>query len=123
MSRSMFDRLGGFKTVRRIVSAFYEKILESEVTAPYFENTDMRRLLDHQSKFIASLMGGPASYSNDELLRIHRRLNIDERAFKETLTLLEEALDDLDVDTDDIEEVMDAFTARKPYIVINGATQ
>lgn len=118
MSRSMFERYGGFKTVRGIVSAFYEKVLESEVTAPYFENTDMRRLLDHQSKFIASLMGGPASYSNDELLRVHRRLGIDEQAFSESASLLEEALEDLDVATDDIREILDAFTARKPYIVV-----
>ena len=119
MSRSMFERYGGFKTVRGIVSAFYEKMLDSEATAPYFANTDMRRLLDHQSKFIASLMGGPASYSNDELRRIHERLGIDEAAFREAATLLEEALEDLDVAADDISEVLDAFTARKPYIVMD----
>ena len=104
--------------MRSIVSAFYEKMLDSEITAPYFENTDMRRLLDHQSKFIASLMGGPASYSNDELSRIHARLGIDERAFKESADLLAEALEDLDVAAGDIEEVIDEFIARKPYIVI-----
>ncbi len=118
MSRTMFERYGGFKAVRSIVSAFYEKMLDSEITAPYFENTDMRRLLDHQSKFIASLMGGPASYSNDELSRIHARLGIDERAFKESADLLAEALEDLDVAAGDIEEVIDEFIARKPYIVI-----
>ncbi len=118
MSRTMFERYGGFKAVRSIVLAFYEKMLDSEITAPYFENTDMRRLLDHQSKFIASLMGGPASYSNDELSRIHARLGIDERAFKESADLLAEALEDLDVAAGDIEEVIDEFIARKPYIVI-----
>lgn len=117
MSRSMFERYGGFRMVRSIVSAFYEKMLDSEVTAPYFADTDMRRLLDHQSKFVASLMGGPASYSNDELQRIHARMGIDEAAFREAASLLEEALEDLDVAADDISEVLDAFVARKPYIV------
>jgi hemoglobin len=113
----MFERYGGFRMVRSIVSAFYEKMLDSEVTAPYFADTDMRRLLDHQSKFVASLMGGPASYSNDELQRIHARMGIDEAAFREAASLLEEALEDLDVAADDISEVLDAFVARKPYIV------
>lgn len=114
----MFERYGGFKTVRTIVMAFYEKMLDSEVTAPYFADTDMRRLLDHQSKFIASLMGGPASYTNDELLRIHRRLGIDERAFRESALLLEETLEDFDIAPNDVEEILDEFTSRKPYIVV-----
>jgi hemoglobin len=114
----MFERYGDFKTVRTIVSAFYEKMIDSEVTAPYFANTDMRRLLDHQSKFIASLMGGPASYSNDELRRIHVRLAIDERAFADSAELLAEALEDLDVAANDIEEILDEFMSRKPYIVV-----
>ena len=115
---SMFERYGGFATVSKIVMGFYDKVLDSDIIGPYFENTDMRRLLDHQSKFIASLMGGPASYSNDELLRVHRRLGIDERAFNEYASLLKEALEDLDIAADDIAEVLDAFTARKPYIVV-----
>jgi hemoglobin len=121
MTQSMFERYGGFKTVRTIVSAFYDRMLESEIAAPYFADTDMRRLLDHQSKFVASLMGGPASYSNDELLRIHRRLGIDEAAFREAAMLLEETLEDLDIDADDIAKILDLFTARKPYIVVDSA--
>lgn len=122
MSRTMFERYGGFKTVRSIVSAFYEKMLDSAITAPYFEQTDMRRLLDHQSKFIASLMGGPASYTNDELQRIHARLAISEEAFEESAELLSEALEDLDVVTADIEEIIDEFRVRKPYIVVRKAS-
>jgi hemoglobin len=81
MAASMFERYGGFASVSRIVSEFYDKILDSPVTSPYFENTDMKTQIDHQTKFIASLMGGPASYSNGQLERVHIPLKIDQAAF------------------------------------------
>jgi hemoglobin len=77
----MFERYGGFASVSRIVSEFYDKILDSPVTSPYFENTDMKTQIDHQTKFIAPLMGGPASYSNGQLERVHVPLKIDRAAF------------------------------------------
>jgi len=51
--------------------SFYDKILDSPVTSPYFSGIDMKRLIDHQTKFFAALMGGPASYTNDHLERVH----------------------------------------------------
>jgi len=80
MAQSMFERYGGFSVVSRIVSSFYDRVLDSDNLAPYFEGTDMRRQIDHQSKFISSLMGGPASYSNDQLERSHERLNCQSRS-------------------------------------------
>ncbi len=61
MSVSMFDRYGGFATVRTIVSSFYDKVLDSDRLSRFFVDIDMRALVDHQTKFVASLMGGPAS--------------------------------------------------------------
>ncbi|MBE0409295.1 MAG: hypothetical protein IBX69_06140 [Anaerolineales bacterium] len=55
MKRSIFERYGGFAKVNRIVSSFYDKVLDSPITSPYFVNIDMRRLIDHQTRFIASL--------------------------------------------------------------------
>ena len=121
VAQSMFERYGGFASVSRVVSAFYGKVLESPVVAPFFENTDMRVQIDHQTKFIASLMGGPASYSDVELQRIHARLNISEPDFYEIVELLIETLEDFDFEQADIDAVRDAVTARKSMIVARGA--
>ena len=121
MAQSMFERYGGFAHVSRVVSAFYGKVLESPTVAPFFENTDMRVQIDHQTKFIASLMGGPASYSDAELQRIHARLNISEREFAEIVELLTETLEDFDFAQADIDAVRKAITTRKSLIVARGA--
>jgi len=121
VTQSMFERYGGFASVSRVVSAFYGKVLESALLAPYFEHTDMRVQIDHQTKFIASLMGGPASYTNAELERIHRRLNISERDFAEIVELLTETLEDFNFEQDDIDDVREEMTKRKSLIVMRGA--
>lgn len=121
MASTIFERYGGFANVSRIVSAFYDKALDSDILAPYFESIDMRRLIDHQTKFIASLMGGPASYSNLELERLHAHLDITEAAFNEMAALLTEALEDFDLEDRDVSAVAREITDRKRYIVTRAA--
>lgn len=114
---SLFEKYGGFAKVSRVVSAFYDKVLESEILAPYFENVDMRRLIDHQTKFIAQVMGGPASFSNQELKRVHERLNVTDEAFAEMSMLMRETLEDFGLEDEDVEFIGNEILSRKPYIV------
>lgn len=117
MAQSIFERYGGFASVSKVVSAFYDKATESPVLAPYFVNVDMRRLIDHQTKFVAFLMGGPASFSNEELERVHTRLNISDRDFDEMVALFKETLEDFDFDDTDIAAIQSELLSRKRYIV------
>jgi hemoglobin len=117
MRQTVFERYGGFAKVSRLVLSFYDKMLDSPVTAPYFANTDMKRLIDHQTKFVATLMGGPASYTNEHLDRVHGHLGITEAAFSEAVEMLRETFEDFNMDGEDIEHVMDEFMSRKNYIV------
>jgi hemoglobin len=120
MSQSIFERYGGFSNVSRIVTSFYDKIISSPLTNPYFSNTDMKRLIDHQTKFIASMMGGPASYTNDHLERVHAHLGITEEAFLEAVDMLKETLEDFNLADDDIAQVEMEVMNRKNFIVTRG---
>lgn len=120
MKRTIFERYGGFSSVSRVVMSFYDRILDSPLTSPYFANTDMKRLIDHQTKFIATVMGGPASYTNDHIERVHTRLGITEPAFLEAITLLRETLEDFNFDEEDIQSVEDEMMSRKHFIVSRG---
>lgn len=117
MRQTIFERYGGFAKVSKIVMSFYDKILASPLLAPYFAQTDMRRLIDHQTKFIASLMGGPASYTNEHLERVHAHLGITESAFQESVNLMKETLEDHDFQDEDIQQVTDAMMSRRNYII------
>lgn len=117
MSASLFERYGGFAKISRVVSEFYDRMLESPNLAGYFANTDMRRLVDHQTKFIASIMGGPADYSNESLERAHARLKIDQASFDEMVSLLAETLEDFDFDDTDIKSIGAEMKSRAKYII------
>lgn len=117
MASTLFERYGGFASVSRIVSEFYDRVLDSPTLSGYFANTDMKDLIDHQTKFIASVMGGPGSYSDDVLERVHAKLNINERDFLEVVSLLKETLADFDVADGDIAEIESGFMRRKRFIV------
>lgn len=114
---TIFDRHGGFATVRRIVSAFYDSVLESPLLAHHFEEIDVRRLIDHQARFVSSLMGGPASYTDEHLRRVHQRLGITTAEFREMVDLLEETLEEFDFDEADLDAVVAAIRRREGVIV------
>lgn len=114
---TLFEKYGGFSMVSRVVSAFYDQVLDMPDLARYFADTDMRRLVDHQTKFIASVMGGPASYSNEQLERVHANMDIKEKDYLAVVDVLRETLEDFDVDESDIAAICNELIRRKHYIV------
>ena len=117
MNQTIFERYGGFASVRKVVSTFYEYMLDDERMAPYFAGIDMRRQIDHQSKFISAVMGGPASYSDDHLQRVHARLGIDHEAFGVMANLLKEAMEEHDMAPVDVDAVMHEIIIREHLVV------
>jgi hemoglobin len=114
---SLFESMGGFARVRLLVADFYERILESERLGPYFAGIDMRRLIDHQTKFIATIMGGPASYSDDQLARAHAAHAITGDAFDEMAELFRETLEDFDVGEHDVNRLMAHVMGMRDHVV------
>jgi hemoglobin len=114
---TIFERYGGFAKISRIVSSFYDRVLDSPILEPYFSEVDMRRLIDHQTKFMAQAMGGPASYTNQQLEKVHSHLQITSDAFDEMHVLLRETLEDFGVERDDVEAVIDEIVTRRSLIV------
>ena len=117
LTKSIFDRIGGFKKVRKIVSDFYDRVLENEVLIPYFEDVDMPSLIDHQTKFYATVLGGPASYTDEQLGKIHKGMGITDHAFDVVCELVVETLEDHDLEEDDIQQVQSLLVAKKHLMV------
>lgn len=92
-------------------------MLDSPVLSHHFERVDMKRLLDHQARFISSITGGPASYTDEHLRRVHERLGITAPEFREMLVLLTETLEDFDFEQADIDFVARELRRRQGVIV------
>ncbi|MDA9982009.1 group 1 truncated hemoglobin [Gammaproteobacteria bacterium] len=117
MGQTVFDKLGGFSAVSNIVMEFYGQVLDSDIVGDFFENTDMGKQIDHQTKFISSLMGGPASYTNEQLRKVHSHLHISPEHFKEILVLLDRALEKNGVNAEDRQLIANEMESRRMYIM------
>ena len=50
--QALLDRLGGPSALKATVYEFYSRIMEDEELTPFFENANMKRLKEHQYKFM-----------------------------------------------------------------------
>lgn len=117
MSTTLFDKYGGFGTVSKIVMDFYERALDDDQIGDYFADVDMPKLIDHQTKFISSLLGGPASFSDDRLKQVHRHLELTDADMNAMAALLAETLADHGVSGPDVATVLQAVESKRPLIV------
>ncbi|WP_136658324.1 group 1 truncated hemoglobin [Nitratireductor sp. XY-223] len=115
--QTLFEKYGGFSKISRVVLAFYDTLLDSDDIGPFFDDIDMSRMVDHQTKFMASLLGGPASYSDNQLRQLHSHLPIEHSHFDELKVVLGETLEDHGFDTEDIGAVLQEFENRRKLIV------
>ena len=114
---SMFERYGGVKFVMRFTLQFYDRVLASVRLAPFFADTNMQELVEHQAKFISAVMGGPASYNNARLRDVHANLAIDDQAFDEMILLFRATLEESKLADADVEAIIADLNARRAYIV------
>ncbi|MFT5424652.1 MAG: hemoglobin [Phycisphaerales bacterium] len=120
MEQSLYDKLGGFATVRKLVTDFYDKVLSEEQLSPFFQHTDMASLIDHQTKFWATILGGPVSYTHEQLHKMHSGMSIKDLHFDLIVELIGETLEDHDVDESVIDNVSEQLQGYRASIVGSG---
>lgn len=117
LEKTLYEKYGGFSTVSRIVMALYDRLLDDDDVGPFFDDVDMPRLIDHQTKFVASLMGGPASFSDAHIESAHRGMAISDMHFDRLKMLLSDTLGEFRVEAADVEAVLSAFEARRALLI------
>jgi hemoglobin len=116
MEQSLFDKYGGFAKVSKIVLSLYDRLLDDDEVGPFFDEIDMTRIVDHQTKFISSLLGGPASFSDEQIQRMHQHLSISQSHFDRLRDILAATLADHGMEADDIGVVIGAFEQRRKLV-------
>lgn len=115
--RTLYEKYGGFSQVSKIVLSFYDTLLDNDEIGPFFDDVDMSRIVDHQTKFIASLLGGPAAYTDNQLRQLHSHLAITDAHFDELETVLSGTLSQHGMAEEDVQLVVAEFEKRRPLIV------
>jgi len=74
MKQSLYERIGGEPALMAAVDLFYSKVLDNELTRPFFETLDMESQIRKQIAFMAWALGGPDSYKGRDLRGAHADL-------------------------------------------------
>jgi hemoglobin len=71
---SLYDRLGGDSAIMAAVDRFYQKVMEDELTRPFFAGLDMDAQIRKQISFMSWAFGGPERYKARDLRQAHEKL-------------------------------------------------
>lgn len=99
MTATLYDELGGLPTLRRLSTAFYERVLADELLAPVFAGFDQRHV-ERVAVWLGEVFGGPADFTaslggHQSLLRSHLGLGIRDEHRSRWLELMGAAIDDV----------------------------
>jgi len=114
---SLFEKYGGFTTLYPLVGKFYDAVLDSEIVSYIFEPISMNLLIEHQTKFLAAMMGGPGEYDDAQLKLAHKKFKINEIEWNEVVRIFIDVLNDFEVLEDDIKVLTHLISTKKSLII------
>lgn len=117
MGQNLFQKYGGFAAISKVVLDLYDRLLDDDDVGPFFDEVEMSRIVDHQTKFVSSLLGGPASYTDDQISKMHGHLEISAEHFDKLRSILAQTLADHGFKPEDVEAVVAAFESRRRLVV------
>ena len=117
MTQTLFEKYGGKKTVAQIVINFYQKIIADDNLKKFFSNTDMKVLISHQTNFISQALGGPKEYTGLDMKAAHQGMNISQEDFNGVAGHLKKTLEELKVETQDIDTIISVVAPLSDQIV------
>lgn len=120
MELSLFDRLGGSAAIYAAVELFYIRVLDDQKLAPLFAGADMSELKKHQRDYFTMALGGPNGYEGQHLTDADSHMvkteGVSDEHFDAVAGHLEATLEELDVPSALIAEVMDIVGSRRDAI-------
>ena len=99
MTASLYDDVGGLDGLKRLSTAFYQRVLADELLAPVFTNFTSEHT-EHVAVWLAEVFGGPDEYTahlggHQALLRSHLGIGIRDEHRQRWLQLMAAAIDEV----------------------------
>ncbi|MDJ0649542.1 MAG: group 1 truncated hemoglobin [Xenococcaceae cyanobacterium MO_188.B19] len=75
---TLYEKLGGEKTVKLVVEKFYERVLKDERINHFFASVDMFKQKIHQLDFLTYAFEGSERYRSSMMREVHQKLVQDQ---------------------------------------------
>ena len=107
---TLYEKLGGEKTVKLVVENFYERVLNDDRINHFFEQVDMLKQKMHQIDFLTYAFEGSERYRGSTMREIHQKLvqekGLSDEHFNAFIEDLVETLKELEISPALIEEAL-----------------
>ena len=107
---TLYEKLGGEKTVKLVVEKFYERVLKDERINHFFASVDMFQQKIHQLDFLTYAFEGSERYRGSMMREVHQKLvqdkGLSEEHFNAFIEDLVETLKELKISPVLIEEAV-----------------
>jgi hemoglobin len=120
MTTSLYERIGGETAVMAAVDLFYQKVLDDELTGPFFNGLDMKAQVTKQVAFMTWALGGPSEYKGRDLRTAHAGLvkrGLNDQHFDAVARHLEATLRELGVADELIKEAVGIVGAQRDVVL------
>jgi truncated hemoglobin YjbI len=74
MDHTLYEELGGKKTVEKAAAILYVNILRDERINSFFEDIDIEKHQRKMSSFLTNIFGGPSLYLGKTMRKAHRNV-------------------------------------------------
>lgn len=92
MAKTLFEKLGGLETLKKVHKRFYDLAYKDPWFGKYLETLPQEIIEDKQNKFMMKAMGGPNEYTGTHPKYAHAYMWIPEELFDLRHSLLEQAI-------------------------------
>ena len=104
--QTLFERVGGEQTIRKLIHEFYDRVVADPELKPFFKNTSMDKLRRMQREFFSAALDGPITYTGRPLNYVHHGRGITKHHFALYVAHLIETLRDHGIDDQDVNDLI-----------------
>ncbi len=123
--RAFYEAIGGEEGMRKFMYNFYDKIYESDI-AHFFPQDDeeFEKVKEKNTQFFIQICGGPKVYEdakdlNRYMIDFHKDFSINEKARVEWLSVMREALQELEGVDDELKEAFWDYVEKFSKLTVN----
>ena len=103
--QSLYEQIGGAKTIDRFVVTFYQHVLADPMLLPFFENTSIEKLQTMQKAFFSIALGGPEPALEISLYDSHQGRGIQSKHLTRFTEHLMDTLHEIGIEEDKVTKI------------------
>lgn len=94
---TLYDQLGGKPGVEKIADRFVRLVIIDPRVEQHFKDTNLDRFYEKLVEHLCQVSDGGCAYTGDDMVTVHKGMNISEREFNVIVETMQQALNEAQV--------------------------